>query len=118
VVALLLAVIGVYGVMSNGTAERAREVGVRIALGAQRGDIIRMVLAQGLGAAGLGVAIGIAGAALLTGLLRDMLFSVTPFDPLTFGGVATLVLTTAAAACYLPARRATTVDPVSALRAS
>jgi putative ABC transport system permease protein len=116
-VALMLAVIGVYGVMSNGTSERAREVGVRIALGAQRGDIIRMILVQGLGAAVVGIAVGILGAMTLTSLLRDMLFSVTPFDPITFAGVAGLMLATATLACYLPARRATTVDPVSALRA-
>jgi ABC-type antimicrobial peptide transport system permease subunit len=113
----MLAVIGVYGVMSNGTSERAREVGVRIALGAQRGDIIRMILVQGLGAAVVGIAVGILGAMTLTSLLRDMLFSVTPFDPITFAGVAGLMLATATLACYLPARRATTVDPVSALRA-
>jgi putative ABC transport system permease protein len=117
VVALLLAVIGVYGVMSNGTSERAREVGVRIALGAQRGDIIRMVLVQGLAATVVGIGVGVLGAMTLTSLLRDMLFSVTPLDPITFAGVAGLVLATAALACYLPARRATTVDPVSTLRA-
>jgi putative ABC transport system permease protein len=116
-VAMVLAIVGVYGVMSNGTAERAREMGVRIALGAQPGDIIRMVLKQGLAAAAAGVAAGMVGAAGMTSSLRDMLFAVTPLDPATFLGVAGVMLATAAIACFIPARRATTVDPLTTLRA-
>jgi putative ABC transport system permease protein len=118
VAALLLAVIGVYGVISHATAERSKEFGVRIALGAQRSDIIVMVIRQGLTAAGIGLAVGILAAAGLTTLLSGMLFGVTPFDALTFVGVSMLMLTTAVIACYLPARRATTVPPVVALRVS
>ena len=115
--ALLLAVIGVYGVMSQGTAERRREFGVRIALGAQRRDIVRMVMRQGFTFAGIGIAFGVAGSAALTSLLRGMLFGVVPFDAPTFGAVAMLLLATALLACYIPARRATRVDPLVALRA-
>ena len=116
VAALLLAVIGVYGVISHGTAERSKEFGVRIALGAQRSDIIVMVIRQGLTSAGIGLVAGIVGAAGLTTLLSGMLFGVTPFDALTFVGVSMLMLSTAVIACYLPARRATAIPPVTALR--
>lgn len=115
--ALVLAVIGVYGVMSQGTAERRREFGVRIALGAQRRDIVRMVMRQGFTFAGIGIAFGVAGSATLTSLLRGMLFGVVPFDAPTFGAVAVLLLATALLACYIPAHRATRVDPLVALRA-
>ena len=116
--ALLLAVIGVYGVISNATAERSKEFGVRMALGAQGSDIIRLVVGQGLLSTCVGLTIGIAGAAALTTVLRGMLFGVGSFDPVTFVGVAGLMFLTALAACYIPARRATTVHPVSALRVS
>jgi predicted permease len=115
---LLLAIIGVYGVVSHSTAERSREFGVRLALGAQHGDIVRMVVRQGVVAASLGLAIGTVAAAGLTTLLRSMLFGVTPFDPVTFAGVGLLMLVTVVVAAYIPARRATTVQPVSALRLS
>jgi putative ABC transport system permease protein len=117
IVALVLALIGVYGVMSNGMTERTREMGVRIALGAQRGDIIKLGLAQGLGAAGAGVVVGVAGGVGFGASLRDMLFGVGPIDPPTFALVAGSVLVTAALACYFPARRATTIDPLATLRA-
>lgn len=116
--ALLLAVVGVYGVISHGTTERSREFGVRLALGAQRSDVLRLVLRQGMTAAVAGLMIGVVGAAALTTLLRGMLFGVTPFDTLTFLGVGTIMLVTAMLACYFPARRATAVHPVTALRAS
>jgi predicted permease len=115
--ALVLAVIGVYGVMSQGTVERWREFGVRLALGAQRHDIVSMVMRQGLGAILVGIAIGVAGGALLTRVLRSMLFGVVPFDALTFAGVAALMIVTAMIACYVPARRATSADPLDVLRA-
>jgi predicted permease len=115
-VALALATIGVYGVISQGITERVREFGVRIALGAQPRDIIRRVMRQGLGAASLGVAIGVLGAVMLTRLLSSMLFAVTPLDLVTFSCVGAFMLGTALAACYIPARRATRVDPLVALR--
>jgi len=115
--ALLLAIVGVYGVLSHGTAERAREFGVRIALGAQPADIVHMVMRQGLGSACLGIVLGLLGSAAATRALSGLLFSVTPFDAVTFSAVSALMLTTAMVACYVPARRATRVDPLVALRA-
>jgi putative ABC transport system permease protein len=115
--ALILAVIGVYSVINQATVERVREFGVRTALGAQRRDIVRMVMRQGFVSAGTGVALGIAGAAALTTLLRGMLFDVVPLDALTFTLVALLMLGTSMLACYVPAHRATGVDPLIALRA-
>ena len=98
-------------------SQRVREIGIRIALGAQRWKIVYMVLRQGLLLTGLGLAIGVAGAVALAGLLKSLLFEVPPTDALTFTGVALLLLAAAALACYLPARRAATVDPNIALRA-
>ena len=117
VAALVLAVIGVYSVINQATAERVREFGVRTALGAQRRDIVRMVMRQGFVSAATGVAFGILGAAALTSLLRGMLFEVVPLDALTFSMVASLMLGTSMLACYVPAYRATGVDPLIALRA-
>jgi putative ABC transport system permease protein len=116
-VALALAVIGVYGVISNGAAERAREIGVRIALGAQRTDILRLVIAQGVAPALAGVTVGVAGAFAFARVLQGMLYHVTPADPVTYAGVTLVMLSTAIAACYVPARRATRADPVASLRA-
>jgi putative ABC transport system permease protein len=115
--ALVLAGIGVYSVINQATVERVREFGVRTALGAQRRDILRMVMRQGFVSAGTGVAFGIAGAAALTTLMRGMLFEVVPLDALTFSVVAVLMLGTSMLACYVPAHRATGVDPLIALRA-
>ena len=115
--ALALAMIGVYGVMSQGTAERNRELGVRIALGAQTGDIMRLVMLEGLASAAIGTALGLVGAAALSRSLATMLFETTPLDPMTFVFVAGTMIVTAAAACYAPARKATRVDPLVALRA-
>jgi putative ABC transport system permease protein len=116
--ALVLAIIGVYGVISHATTERSREFGVRIALGAQPGDIMRMVMGQGIAAAGAGVVVGMLGSAVLTRLLANMLFAVQPLDAVTFGSVAALMLGTALAATYVPARKATRVDPLISLRAN
>ena len=114
--ALVLAAIGIYGVISYTTRERTRELGLRMALGARAGDVLRLVLRDGTALALLGVVIGIAGAAALTRLLSRMLFNVTPLDPAAFGIGATLLFVVAVVACYLPARRAARLDPVSALR--
>jgi putative ABC transport system permease protein len=115
-VALTLALVGVYGVLSHGTAERSRELGVRIALGAQPADTVRMVMRQGLASACMGIVIGLAGSAAATRPLAEMLYEVTPFDSLTFLAVSAVMLVTAMLACYVPARRATRVDPLVALR--
>ncbi|HMD33659.1 MAG TPA: FtsX-like permease family protein, partial [Vicinamibacterales bacterium] len=117
VVALVLSAIGIYGVLAFGVAQRAREFGIRNALGADRGSILSLVIKEGLRTAGIGVAIGIAAAFGLTRFLQSMLFGVTLHDPAIFGAVCVLLLAVAAAACYVPARRATTVDPMVALRA-
>jgi putative ABC transport system permease protein len=114
--ALALALIGIYGVMSYGVAQRTNEIGIRVALGAQRADILRLVLAQGLGIALLGVAIGTAGAFGVSHLLAKLLFGVSPNDPLIFAGVAGALVACALAACYVPAWRAAKVDPMVALR--
>ncbi len=115
--ALVLAVLGVYGVISQQTAERRRELGVRIALGAERRDIMNMIMRQGLSLAGIGIAIGIFGSIALTRLMRGMLFGVVPLDVSTFGLMAVVLLGTAMLACCIPARHATRVDPLIALRA-
>lgn len=114
--ALALGVIGIYGVISYTVSQREREIGIRLALGAQGGDVLQMVLRQGAKMALFGVAIGMAGAFGLTRLMTGLLFGVGPVDPLTFGVVAALLTVVALAACYLPARRATKVDPMVALR--
>jgi putative ABC transport system permease protein len=115
-VALLLAAGGVYGVLSAVTTTRLREVGVRVALGASRWDIVRWVLGRGLVIAGLGIAIGLAGALGAGRMLRGFLFEVAPADPVSVGVAALVMLAAAIAACYLPARRAAGADPVEVLR--
>jgi len=114
--ALVLAVIGVYGVMAYSSSQRAREFGVRIALGANRRDILKLVIGQGFEMALVGVGVGIAGALVLTRFLSSLLYGVSPHDPMTFVGVAVLLLTVALAACWIPARKAMHVDPMVALR--
>jgi predicted permease len=114
--ALLLAVIGIYGVISYSVALRTREVGIRIALGAGWGDVMRLILGQGLALTGIGLAAGLGGAILLTRFLKSLLFDVSPIDPLTYAGVALLLQGAALLACFLPARRAVRIDPSQALR--
>jgi ABC-type antimicrobial peptide transport system permease subunit len=114
--ALLLAAIGIYGVLAQTVARRTPEIGLRMALGATRGDILRLVLGQGLWLIGLGLVAGIAGALALMRMIQTLLFGVSHTDPLTFGGVAVLLVLVALLATWLPAQRATRVDPLVALR--
>jgi len=116
ITALLLATTGVFGVMAYAVSRRTREIGVRLALGAQSRDVLEMILGQGLRTILVGVAMGIAASLILTRTVQSLLFGVTPTDPLTFSSVTLLLVAAALLACYIPARRATKVDPVIALR--
>jgi putative ABC transport system permease protein len=116
VIALALAAVGVYGVISYAVSQRTQEIGVRVALGAQRADVVRLVVRDGALLGGLGIAIGLAGALGVTRFLRTMLFGISPFDVFSFVGVAGMLAAIALVASYVPARRAAKVDPVEALR--
>lgn len=117
VIAVTLAGIGIFGLVNYAVTRRTQEIGVRMTLGAQPGEIVKMILADGLRLALAGIALGVAIAALLTRVLASLLFEVSVADPLSFGGAIGLLVGIALLACYLPARRATTIDPVAALRA-
>jgi putative ABC transport system permease protein len=113
---LMLAAVGIYGVMSYLVVQRTHEIGVRVALGASRGDVLQMVLVRGLKTTVLGVVAGIAGSLAVTRMIASFLFGVKNTDPTTYSIVALVLTAVAMAACYVPARRATKVDPAVALR--
>jgi putative ABC transport system permease protein len=114
--ALILAAIGIYGVIAYSVAQRTHEIGIRMALGAGGSNVVALVLKEGLLLAGIGVALGLGGAALLTRLMSSLLVGIAPRDPVAFGAAAAILLAVAALACYVPARRAVRVNPITALR--
>ena len=115
-IALVIAAVGIYGIMAHSVAQRTQEIGLRMALGAQVRDVLKMVLRSGMMLALIGIGIGLVGAFFLTRLMRTLLFGVTPTDALTFASVAVILFVVALLACYIPARRAAKVDPLIALR--
>ena len=115
-IALVIAAVGIYGIMAHSVAQRTQEIGLRMALGAQVRDVLKMVLRSGMMLALIGIGLGLAGAFFLTRLMRTLLFGVTPTDALTFASVAVILFVVALLACYSPARRAAKVDPLTALR--
>ena len=115
-IAFVLAIVGIYGVMSYAVTQRTHEIGIRMAIGAQPGDVFKMILGQGMLLTLIGMVAGLVGAFALTRLMATMLFSIKPSDPLTFAVVAGLLVAVALIACYIPGRRATKVDPVNSLR--
>ena len=115
---LLLASMGIYGVMAYAVTQRTREIGIRMTMGAQRRDVMQLVLGQSMRPVAIGVAFGLAGAAAVSRVLVSLLYGVSPMDPVVFGGVALFLSAVALAAGYLPAHRAARVDPMTALRHS
>jgi ABC-type antimicrobial peptide transport system permease subunit len=115
--ALLLGIVGIYGVISYSVSQRTREIGIRMALGAQRNTLTALFVRQGLWLTGIGIACGLVVAFLTMRLMSSLLFHVSPVDPITYIAITTVVVAISYLACYLPSRRAATVDPVNALRA-
>jgi predicted permease len=115
-VATLLAAIGLYGALAGGVAQRTKEIGIRMALGARQADVLGLVMRQGMRLTGFGIAVGLMGAFGLTRVMASLLYDIKPFDPATFAGVSLLMAAVAACACWLPARRAARVDPIVSLR--
>jgi putative ABC transport system permease protein len=115
-IALLLTAVGLYGVMSFTVLQRTHEIGIRVALGASRADVLGMVLSKSLALTGVGLAIGLIGASMLTRLLANLLYEVKPTDPLTLAAVSVVLIAVSALASYIPAQRAARVDPMVALR--
>ena len=116
ILALILAAIGIYGVMSYAVSTRTQEIGIRVALGAKAADVMRLTIGQGMILVVVGATLGLAIALALTRLTRNMLFGLSAVDPITYLGVAALLMVVALFACYIPARRATKIDPTVALR--
>src|SRR5262249_46249083 len=116
ILALVLATVGLYGLLSYEVASRRREIGIRMALGAARPDVLRLVVGRGMVLTGIGVVLGLAASFAMTRYLSSLLYGVTPLDPTTFAAMTILLMVVVILACYLPARRATKVDPMVALR--
>jgi putative ABC transport system permease protein len=115
-VALIIATVGIYGVISYAVSQRMREIGIRIALGAQAGDVLRMIVWRGISLTMIGIALGVAAALALTRVMKNLLFNVSATDPATFALIALLLIVVALIASYIPARRATKVDPITVLK--
>jgi len=116
IIALLLAATGLYGVLSYGVARRTNEIGIRMALGAKPGDVLAMILKQGMTLVLVGLVVGLASALALTRMMKTLLFQIEPTDPITFAGVSAMLALVALMACYVPSRRALRIDPLRALR--
>jgi ABC-type antimicrobial peptide transport system permease subunit len=114
--ALLLGLIGIYGLIAYAVSQRTREIGIRLALGAQPADVRQMFVRYGLGLSAIGITIGAGAAAVLTRVMKSLLFGVTPMDPVTFAVVPVTLMVATLVACYLPARRVSAVDPVECTR--